>query len=176
MALDSFLANSQLFGRWEDAWSGVPLACGAFLSDELPPHEFIASVRAVVLRGEEVLLVPGSPPILSVGGRSEPGEALEGTLLREVGEECGWRVRTIAILGFVHFRHRDAQRPAWGRPAPDFLDPIFVAEAVAYEPGLLLPGEKPSHFVPVAEVERYGIEEINRTFLHEALRKRSVEA
>ncbi len=176
MSLDLFLAPYSPFGSWRDEWSGVPLELRSFLADELPPREFVASVRAVVFRGDEVLLVHGNPPILSVGGRGEPGETIEETLLREVAEESGWRVTPIALIGLIHYRHLDDQRPAWGRPAPEFIDPIFAVEAIAPAPDLLLPGENPCEFVSILEIERYGIEEINRTFLTAALKRRSEAA
>ena len=171
--LASFLARHPSFGGWREEWLGVPLEFRTCLADELPPRAYVGSVRALVLRDDEVLLVHSSPPILSVGGRCKPGETIVETLLREVGEETGWRVTPLAVLGFVHARHLDEQRPDWGRPAPDFVDPLFVVSAVKYDPALLGLHETRCEFVSLSAVERLGIEEINQTFLREALRKRS---
>ena len=77
------------------------------------------------------------------------------------------------MIGFVHSRHLDEQRPDWGRPAPDFIDPIFAVNAVEYAEHLRGPDEDPSGLVRVSDVERLGLGEIDRTFLREALRKRS---
>ena len=169
--LAAFLARHPSFGGWRDTWSGVPLRFRACLADDLPPAQFVGSVRAVVLRGDHVLAV-GTPPIFSVGGRQEPGETIEQTLLRETAEESGWIVRPIAVIGFIHTQHEDAQRPAWGRPAPDFIDPLFAAEAVTYEPSRRGNNETPGEFMPIADVEAMGVDPINLTFLREAIRKR----
>jgi len=173
MELKQFLSRHQPFGGWRDEWLGVPLEFRAYVSAELPPSEFIGSVRALVLRDNNVLVAHSSPPILSVGGRCEPGETVEETLLREVGEESGWLVTPLSVIGFVHGRHLDEQRPNWGRPAPDFIDPMFAATAVRFDPALLGQNEVRCEFLPVAAIEQLGIEQISRTFLNEALRRRS---
>jgi 8-oxo-dGTP pyrophosphatase MutT (NUDIX family) len=173
MELKNFLSRHQPFGSWRDEWLGIPLEFRSCAAEELPPREYVGSVRAVVLRDNEVLVVYTSPPILSVGGRCEPGETLEETLLREVGEETGWLVAPIGVIGFVHGRHLDEQRPAWGRPAPDFIDPIFAVTAVRYDPAMLGQDEVKCQFIPIDSIEPLGIERINRTFLSEALRRRS---
>ena len=170
--LKSFFSQYPSFGEWSEKWLGIPLENRACLSDELPPRQSIGSVRAVVLRGDEVLLVHSGVPILSIGGRCEPGETLEEALLRECGEESGWLVSPLAVIGFVHHRHLDEQRPAWARPSPDFVDPIFAVNAIEYDVRLLSPSELDCEFVPVGDVGRLGVGEIDRTFLREALRKR----
>jgi 8-oxo-dGTP pyrophosphatase MutT (NUDIX family) len=175
MEIESFLARYESFSvaqHWE--WLGVPLEARFYLVDDLPPREYVGSVRAFVLRDNNVLVVQSSPPVFSVGGRCEPGETIEQTLVREVVEESGWRVKPLAVIGFVHCRHLDAQRPDWGRPAPDFIDPIFAASAVEQRPEQLGQNELPSEFVPVATVEEHGIDEVSRIFLREALRKRAL--
>ena len=171
--LESFLARHPSFGGRREEWLGVPLEFRTCLADELPPRAFVGSVRAIVLRDDEVLLVHSSVPILSVGGRCEPGETIAQTLLREVAEETGWVVSPVCVIGFIHCRHLDEQRPDWGRPAPDFIDPLFAVAAEAFDANLLGSTELCCEFVSIAEVERLGVEEINRTFLREALRKRS---
>jgi ADP-ribose pyrophosphatase YjhB (NUDIX family) len=61
----------------------------------------------VVARDRRVLLVRrGKAPSLGewsiVGGRVEPGEALEAAIAREVLEETSLRVRVVAPIGVVH--------------------------------------------------------------------------
>ena len=170
--LQTFLLRHSSFGGWREEWDGVPLEFRTCLGDDLPPRAFVGSVRALVLRGDHVLLVHSAVPILSVGGRGKPGETVEQTLLREVDEETGWRVSPLGVIGFIHCRHLDEQRPDWGRPAPDFIDPLFVVEAQEFDASRLDFPNPPCEFVPVAEVEGLGVDEINRTFLREALRKR----
>jgi 8-oxo-dGTP pyrophosphatase MutT (NUDIX family) len=171
--LESFLGRRPPFGGWKGEWVGVPLEGRTYLSRELPPRRLVGSVRALVLRGESVLLVNSCPPILSVGGRCEPGETVEQTLLREVAEESGWLVSPLGVVGFVHCRHLDEQRPNWGRPAPDFVDLIFAAVALQFDLGRQSVGELPTELVPIATLEKLSIGEIDRTFLAEALKLRA---
>jgi hypothetical protein len=86
-------------------------------------------------------------------------------------EETGWRVRRGTLVGIVHARRVDPEIPVptdWNRPDPDFLDPIYVAEALTYEPGAMRADEKPVRFVPVAEA-RVMVEPLLQTFLDRAL-------
>lgn len=166
----AYLARHTSFGGFTEAWDGVPLEFRAGLARELPPGESIGSVRAMVLRGDEVLLVHTTPPILTIGGRPEPGETIEAALHREVGEECGWRVEVLGVIGFIHARHLDGQRPAWGRPAPDFIDPVFAVAALEYDASLRGMKETPCAFVSLEAIEEHGVEPINRAFLQAALK------
>ena len=172
-SLRQFLDRHQPLARWQEEWLGVPLTFSLALSEDLPPRSYIASVRALVLHGEDVLVVHSSPPILTVGGRREPDETVEQTLIREVGEESGWVVTPITTIGFVHVHHLDGQRPDWARPAPDFVGPIFAAAAVRYDRALLHDNETRCEFVPIVDIERLGVDAGNRALLHEALRRRS---
>lgn len=171
--LEAFLSRYSCFGGWREEWDGIPLEFRTCLSDELPPRAFVGSVRAIILRGNEVLLVHSSVPILSVGGRCKPEETIEQTLLREVAEETGWKFSPVGVIGFIHCRHLDQQRPNWGRPAPDFIDPLFAVVAEAFDETLMDSTAPKCEFVSVDAVEALGVEKINRTFLSEALRKRS---
>ncbi len=173
--LEAFLARHPSFGGWREEWDGVPLEFRTCISDELPPRAFVGSVRAIVLRDEEVLLVHASVPILSVGGRCKAGETIEQTLFREVAEETGWKVSPVGVIGFIHCRHLDEQRPDWGRPAPDFIDPLFAVVVEVFDAKLMDSTESKCEFVLIDEVERLGVEEINRKFLSEALQKRSAQ-
>lgn len=171
--LAAFLQRHTAFGGWKAEWLGVPLEARTCLSRELPPRRLVGSVRALVLRAESVLLVNSVPPILSVGGRCQAGETIEETLLREVAEESGWQVRPIGVIGFVHCRHLDEQRPDWGRPAPHFLDPIFATTALQFDVAARLQHEVATELVPIATLGGRGVDEINRRFLAEALRLRA---
>jgi 8-oxo-dGTP pyrophosphatase MutT (NUDIX family) len=173
MELESFLGRHPPFGGWREEWLGVPLEFRACLADELPPRAYVGSVRAMLLRGDEALVVRSTPPILSVGGRCEAGETIGQTLLREVAEETGWRVKPVAVIGFIHTRHLDGQRPEWGRPAPNFIDPLFAVTAEEYEPALRGASETRCEFLPISTIDGLKLDAINRTFLCEALRKRS---
>lgn len=170
-SLEGFLSRHPAFGGWHEEWDGVPLKFRTCLSTELPPRPFVGSVRAIVLRGDQVLVVHSPVPILSVGGRCNPEESIQQTLLREVGEETGWRILPVGVIGYIHAQHLDEQRPAWGRPAPDFIDPLFAVEALEFDQALLEPAAVRCEFIAINAVGALGLDEINLTFLHEALRR-----
>jgi 8-oxo-dGTP pyrophosphatase MutT (NUDIX family) len=69
------------------------------------------------------------------GGRIEPGETIEQAARREVLEETGWELGGLKSLGFQHFQHLDARPDGFSGRWCDFLQPIFVAEALAYRRG-----------------------------------------
>ncbi len=112
------------------------LRATAYLSPERPPPRYVTSVRAIVLRGESVLVQQDrdSRHILP-GGRREGDESIEATLRREVAEETGWLVGNVALLGFIHFLHLDPIQPGYAYPHPDFLQIVHVAEAACIRPG-----------------------------------------
>ncbi|MEN9938766.1 MAG: hypothetical protein RLZZ387_5345, partial [Chloroflexota bacterium] len=73
--LTRLLARYPAHEEHEDVWGESRLRVGEHLAPELPPDELITSVRAVVLVGDQVLVVhdPHALHILP-GGRREPGE------------------------------------------------------------------------------------------------------
>jgi 8-oxo-dGTP pyrophosphatase MutT (NUDIX family) len=82
------------------------------------------------------------------GGRLEPSETPPETLRREVAEETGWNVLVGEIVGFRHFEHLGPPHPQMAdRPYPDFIQPIYAAEAQNFDAALLLPDEHPAEFV-----------------------------
>ncbi|MFC4456443.1 NUDIX hydrolase [Deinococcus sonorensis] len=162
-ALLQFLRRHGTFDGWQESWNSVPLAFRVGLTHALPPRDFIASVRTLVLRGDDVLLVHAEVPILTLGGRPEAGETLHEALIREVAEESGWHARPLSIIGFIHAQHLDEQRPAWGRPAPHFVDVVFASEALEFAPGRQDAGEWPCEFIPVAAVHEAGVHPIDAT-------------
>lgn len=112
----------------------IPLSITSYLSQEVPPLDYITSVRAVMLHGKRVLVVrdPVSHHILP-GGRREAHETLRETLQRELREETGWSLKEIRQLGFLHFQYLEPFRPEWSAyPYPDFLQVIFSGQAETY--------------------------------------------
>jgi 8-oxo-dGTP pyrophosphatase MutT (NUDIX family) len=90
----------------------------------------------------------GSIAHVLIGGRPEPGETPEQTIIREVGEETGWEVEPIQMIGFRHFFHLEPRSEKTDRPYPDFIQPIFAAIAVAYNANLALPNDRiPAEFI-----------------------------
>lgn len=167
--LENFLSGHASIGGWKDEWFGVPLEAQVYLSKRLPSQALVSTARGVVLRGDDVVLVCSSPPILAIGGRLEPGESLEEALIREISEESGWCVRSYGMIGFVHVRHLDGQRPDWGRPAPDWIEVIYSTEAVAFDDELIQPDETETELIGISSVSERGVDAVNCTLLEEAL-------
>jgi hypothetical protein len=151
--LDSYPAHHETTERWPiQGEMRVRLCVGG----TLPPAEVCSSVLAIVVnsRREVLYLYPstasGSIAQVLIGGRAEAGEAPEQTVIREVGEETGWEVAPIRMIGFRHFFHLEARVEETDRPYPDFIQPIFVARAVAYDAGLVIARDRiPAEFVEI---------------------------
>jgi hypothetical protein len=126
--LDRHAARAEEEVRWYGG--AMPLRLAYFLSAELPPPEYVTSVRAVVLHQDTVLVLRNADSVHALpGGRREPGESFEQTLRREILEESGWAIRAPRPLGFVHLRHL-APRPAgYAYPHPDFFWAVHAAGA-----------------------------------------------
>ena len=159
----------------------MPLRVAGYLSRELPPLPYVTSVRAVVLRGDRVLVMRNRNEVhVLPGGQREPGETLVQTLGREVLEEAGWTIEVRGRIGFVHFRHLGPRPPgpAQGVPAlyPDFAQVVFLAEALACRPEARRPGdyEIESSFKTIAEALELGSGLAGRLFLKKANRVRDV--
>jgi 8-oxo-dGTP pyrophosphatase MutT (NUDIX family) len=133
--LTAYLAAHEYVGEFRETWAGVPLRFRLALSRAEPHRAWVGSTRAVVFRGSQVLIVPNPDGAgLLVGGRLEPGETLHAALVREVAEETGWTVTPGPLIAFWHGRNLGGRPPAdWGRPDPDFVDPVYAVEATAFD-------------------------------------------
>jgi ADP-ribose pyrophosphatase YjhB (NUDIX family) len=129
-------AVAQLQAQTEEvvAWPPLQLRVRTYLTTTLPPLDLISSVRALVRRGNDIMVVrdPISVHILP-GGRREEGETLLQTVQREVLEETGWTIRDTRLLGFVHFHHLTPKPADHRYPYPDFLHVIYAATAERYD-------------------------------------------
>ncbi|HWB54476.1 MAG TPA: NUDIX hydrolase [Tepidisphaeraceae bacterium] len=126
------------------------------LGSTLPPAEVSSSILAIVVNScQQVLFLHPSTPNGSIahvliGGRPEPGEKPEQTIVREVGEETGWQIEPGRMIGFRHFFHLEPRSDRTDRPYPDFIQPIFAASAVAYNANLALPDDLiPAQFIDI---------------------------
>lgn len=77
------------------------------------PDRPIAGVGAIILKGDQVLLIRrGKPPITHgwslPGGKQELGETVEAALGREILEETGLEIRIGGFVELVDFIERDA--------------------------------------------------------------------
>ena len=114
-------------------WGPLRLRFDAYLSMHSLPDELITSARCVVRFGDQVVVTRSADDVnIWPGGRREPGESMRETAIREVFEETGCRLdpRSIRLLGFLHARHLVPPPADYRYPYPDFLQLVFVGEAV----------------------------------------------
>ena len=132
--IDQVVAALQIQAEEIAEWPPLRLRARTYLSTALPPLDLISSVRALVRRGDQMMVVrdPTGVHILP-GGRREAGETLMQTLQREVLEETGWTIRDPRLLGFVHFHHLTPRPADYRFPYPDFLHVIYTATASQYD-------------------------------------------
>ena len=145
------------------------------LANKLPPAEVLSSILAIVLNAKEEVLYlwptqrTGSIAHILIGGRPQCGETPEETAIREVGEETGWCVRPLRMIGFRHFFHLDPWTEKNDRPYPDFIQPVYAAQALEYEPNLAVSSDLiPAEFM-VFESAEQAIELAQRPLLYEVL-------
>lgn len=104
--LAAFLSGHKALVEDSAVWGDLPLRITSYLSNELPPSQYITSVRGIIFHNDSILVVRNPQGIhISPGGQREAGETLEETLHREVLEETGWTITEVRMLGFVHFHH-----------------------------------------------------------------------
>jgi len=115
-------------------WGVHSLQMRLHACDTLPDARLITSVRAVVFRGPSVVVVTadGERHVMP-GGRLEPGETVADALHRELAEECGWVVDEPRLFALLHFHHLTPRPEGHPYPYPDFLQPIYLAEAQTYD-------------------------------------------
>jgi ADP-ribose pyrophosphatase YjhB (NUDIX family) len=137
-------------------WGGgrFPLRVISYFCTELPPLEFVMSVRGIVINKGQVLLVRNADETHIVpGGRRKEGEQLTETLQREILEETGWLTGEYQMLGLWHFRHLAEKPPNAARWRPEFLQIIYLAKALKHLPEAKRPDdyELEHRFVAVEE-------------------------
>jgi 8-oxo-dGTP pyrophosphatase MutT (NUDIX family) len=145
------------------------------IASTLPPARVSSSILAIVLSADHQVLFlhpttpSGSISHVLIGGRPEGNETPEQTAIREVGEETGWRIEPIRVIGFRHFFHLEPYSPKSDRPYPDFVQPVFAARAIAFDPAIVVPGDRiPAEFIDCANAERL-IEPSQRPLLRAAV-------
>jgi 8-oxo-dGTP pyrophosphatase MutT (NUDIX family) len=126
-----------LFERQEQ-WPAAQLRLRLFVGDFDWPPVLATSARAVVFKGSRVVVVRQTDGERHIrpGGRLEPGETVEQAARREVLEETGWELGDLKPLGFQHFHHLGEKPASFRYRWCDFIQPIFVAEGVAYRRGM----------------------------------------
>jgi ADP-ribose pyrophosphatase YjhB (NUDIX family) len=149
-------------------WPPLRFRVRSYLTTLVPPLDLISSVRALVHKHSNFLVVrdPISIHILP-GGRREAGETLLQTLQREVLEETGWSIRDCQLLGFAHFQHLTPKPAAYQYPYPDFLHLVYLASADRYQPELReVDGyELDACFLPLEQIVTLPISQAEQVFL-----------
>ncbi len=155
--LAAYPSHHECFERWPVQGN---MRVRLSLAETLPPAGVSSSILSIVLNAKEQVLYlwpgqrSGSIAHLLVGGRPEASETPDQTVIREIGEETGWRVRPLRMIGFRHFFQMEPWSQKSDRPYPDFIQPIYAACALAFDERLVVPGDRiPAEFVDFAAVE-----------------------
>lgn len=158
----------------EVVWgSRMRFRVAAYLSDDMPPLRYVTSARAVVMRGERVLVAEDSDGRRHIlpGGRLEASELPEVALHREILEETGWRIGSVRQLGVLHFRHLTPKPPDYRYPYPSFIQVIYRAEASRYGPGHIVDDDYvvSTELVPMPRLRAIALTLAERMFLDAAI-------
>lgn len=153
----------------------IELTISSYITCDEPPPQLVSSVRALVFRGESILLMhnmDGSH--IHPGGRVEAGESHLDALRRELVEEAGVKIAGVRRLGFRHLRHETPKPPNYPYLYPDFFWPIFVAEYAgdSEETQVQDDYELSSEFVPLVDLDRSALTAGELVFLDHAVCKR----
>jgi 8-oxo-dGTP pyrophosphatase MutT (NUDIX family) len=171
-ALAEYLKGLVPAARERVTWpSATEFEIASYLIDREPPIALVTSVRAVVHRGDNVLVFDderGESHLLP-GGRRERDESLVAALMRELIEETGCRVTDEPhLIGTLHF-HRLSELPEtspYFGSSPDFLQAVFD---VTTQSDPIEPADDPwvrrPRFVPVGHIDLVPIHVSERVFL-----------
>lgn len=178
-ALTDFLSRYQPLCEEVTTWSSeqFPLRVVSYFCAELPPLEFITSVRAIVIQDGQVLVLRDTDETHIVpGGRREPGETLAETLRREILEETGWLTNHYEMLGLWHFHHLNPRPPDFPYLYPDFLHVIYAAIPIKQMPEAKLDDahELGNEFMPIEQARKIKFAEPSQLlFLDAALARQA---
>jgi 8-oxo-dGTP pyrophosphatase MutT (NUDIX family) len=172
--LTEFLSHHAARAEESIDWGDMPLHLTSYLTAELPPLQYVTSVRAVVTDRNGVLVLhDGSKEHVLPGGRRESGESLEMTLRREVLEETGYTLHNPKLMGFMHFHHLSAEPNSYRCPYPDFVQLVFRAQPGEYLQERIVQDVyvKCSGMVPLKDVVPLHFNASERLYLASALER-----
>ncbi len=152
---------------------GIELEITGYLGSEPLPTDLVSSVRAIVFKDNQVLVIDtvDGAGILP-GGRVEEGETLMETLRRELMEEAGVEIAILTQVGLVHLRHFTPRPENHPYPYPNFLRPTYATSAVSERPIFKVEDDYvvASSFMPIDRVRRLDLEEFEYSFLDAAVK------
>ena len=174
--LNEFLSKLAPRTEEEVAWFGgaMKLQLRVFITTELPPLQYVTSVRAVLFAaGRCAMLSNVDGRHVLPGGRREGQEPIQETLRREMLEETGCTLVAAAALGVLHFRHLTPKPTDYKYPYPDFAQVVFAAEGTAMADFAGDPEhyENDLEFMPPAELAHVDIPAYQRLLVAEAVRR-----
>ena len=155
--VSAFLSNYTAVATEHMDWHSVKikLVASAYLTHDLPPTDYITSVRSLVFHNGSILLMRNRDGArILPGGRLESGETLLDALRREIYEEAGVQITDIQRLGFVHLRHQTPKPSQYAYPYPDFFWPVFWSRSHSKRALPQAPDDYQisTEFVPVAKL------------------------
>ena len=173
--ISAFLRNYTAVATEHMDWHSVKIKLGAsaYVTHDLPPPDYITSVRSLVFHNGSILLMRNRDGArILPGGRLEPGETLLDALRREIREEAGVRIVDVHSLGFVHLRHQTPKPPQYAYPYPDFFWLVFQARAHSNHVRPQEPDDYQisAEFVPVASLGNLRLRPLDQAYLAAAKR------
>ncbi len=177
MTAAAFLAGRTPVAVEDEIWGApgapIPLRLSWYLPPDQLPAALVTSVRAIVLRDDAVLVLrePDGRPYIVPGGHCEAGESHEETVRREVLEETGWTLGTLAPLGCIHLHNLGPEPPGNPYPYPDAFQLVWHAAPLASHPDAIVFDQwvASSAFVPLSEALHLPLRPGERALLVAAL-------
>ena len=104
----------------------------------------------------------------------EKGELPLDALKRELLEETGWTLTGLRMLGCMHLHHLAPKAENYAYPHPDFLWPIYIADAEDFTSKTIIPDDYAlsSSFRPIEEVRKLPLQKGSLMLLDTALKLR----
>ena len=177
LSADDFLRGRTPVATGSSTWweGEIELDISSYVTKDEPPADLVSSVRAIVFRGDDVLLMCNRDGThILPGGRIEHGESQMDALRREIMEEAGIEITDIQRIGFMHLRHRTPMPPDYPYQYPDFFWSIFRACYLKSSPDGRAPDdyEISAEFEPKVILDDLEISSLERTFLQAATERR----